>query len=102
MFPMYLAACNCRMTSESNLLDAGYGGDPLSILGDELRERGMDDDTTVGLVMTEDVQQNLAMIAPWLKNREPFILVSPCSITLWCQIFNICNAVAMEHPLLPL
>ncbi|KAG1663699.1 hypothetical protein FOA52_013267 [Chlamydomonas sp. UWO 241] len=65
-----------RMTGETGLLDVGaYGADPLAIMGEELRELGPDE--AGPLVQTEGVIQNLAMIAPWLKNREPFILVGP-------------------------
>lgn len=58
-----------------NLLDPS-SLDPLDILGDELRDGGMDDDSVDSLVITPEVAQNLALLAPWLKNREPFILVS--------------------------
>ena len=62
------------MAGEGGLLDIGYGMDPLSVLGDELRDMPLDPDA-VKLVQTEGVQQDLAVVAPWLKNREPFILV---------------------------
>ena len=44
--------------------------------GEELRERGLgDDDAMDSLVLTEGVLQDLALLAPWLKEREPFLLV---------------------------
>lgn len=66
-----------KITSEVGLLDVGYGLDPLSVLGDELREQVVGPEEGISLVQTEEVQRNLAMLAPWLKNREPFILVGP-------------------------
>ena len=62
------------MAGEGGLLDIGYGMDPLTVLGEELRDTPLDPDS-VTLVQTEGVQQDLAVVAPWLKNREPFILV---------------------------
>ena len=52
----------------------GTGWTPLSVLGDELRDMPLDPDA-VKLVQTEGVQQDLTVVAPWLKNSEPFILV---------------------------
>ncbi|GFH23298.1 uncharacterized protein HaLaN_20892 [Haematococcus lacustris] len=69
-----------RSTGETaQLLDASYGGDPLACLGDELREgaAGGEGDRAAQLVVTQEVAENLAFIAPWLKNRDPFILVGP-------------------------
>ncbi|MEW5298927.1 MAG: hypothetical protein WDW36_001997 [Sanguina aurantia] len=65
-----------RLTSEVNLLNPSCP-DPLYILGDDLRDGGMDEDAADSLVITPEVAQNLALLAPWLKNREPFILVGP-------------------------
>ncbi len=59
------------------MFDSSYGADPISVLGDELRERGLGgEDTEEGMVMTQEAVQNLALVAPWLKAREPFVLVS--------------------------
>jgi hypothetical protein len=73
------------MSGESSaalLLDGGGGGgspaDPLSeLLAEELRDPLMDHDggATDQLVLTPDVAANMSLIAPWLKAREPFILV---------------------------
>ena len=71
-----------RMAGEGGLLDIGYGMDPLSVLGDELRDMPLDPDA-VKLVQTEGVQQDLAVVAPWLKNREPFILVRGGGSRTW-------------------
>ena len=43
--------------------------DPLSVLGNELRDMPLDPDA-VKLKQTEGGQQDLAVVAPWLKNRE--------------------------------
>lgn len=43
--------------------------------GDELRERGLGEDADEGLVVTQEVTRSLAVVAPWLKAQEPFILV---------------------------
>ena len=66
------------MTGEGDLLGGGaaYGLDPLAPIGEELRERAVGaEGEAETLVLTEEVQQSLTMVAPWLKNREPFILV---------------------------
>ncbi|GLI62890.1 cytoplasmic dynein 1b heavy chain [Volvox africanus] len=65
-----------RMSGEGGIMDVGAGADPLAVLGDELRERPLDD-ADGGLVITSNVIQNLLMLAPWLKNRDPFLLVGP-------------------------
>nr|ADI46936.1 DHC1bm [Volvox carteri f. nagariensis] len=65
-----------RMFGEGGFMDVGAGTDPLALLGDELRERALDD-VDGGLVITREVDQNLLMLAPWLKNRDPFLVVGP-------------------------
>ncbi|KXZ45909.1 DHC7 protein [Gonium pectorale] len=65
-----------RLSGEGGIMDVGVGGDPLALVGEELRERGMDDSDST-LVVTPEVTQNLLMLAPWLKSREPFMVVGP-------------------------
>ncbi|KAG2426397.1 hypothetical protein HYH02_014824 [Chlamydomonas schloesseri] len=65
-----------RISGEGGIMDVGVGADPLIVLGDELRERGMDE-ADGGLVVTPEVTQNLLMMAPWFKNRDPFLVVGP-------------------------
>nr|BBC28429.1 cytoplasmic dynein 1b heavy chain [Yamagishiella unicocca] len=65
-----------RMSGEGGIMDVGVDGDPLALLGDELRERAMDE-AEGGLVVTPEVTQNLLMLAPWLRNRDPFLVVGP-------------------------
>ncbi|KAG2486208.1 hypothetical protein HYH03_015170 [Edaphochlamys debaryana] len=64
-----------RMSGESGIMDVGAGSDPLAVLGDELRERALDGEE--GLVVTPEVIQNLLILAPWLKTRDPFLVVGP-------------------------
>ena len=45
--------------------------------GDELRDTGLSGEIDSTLVQTDQVQKDLVLIAPWLKNREPIILVGP-------------------------
>nr|BCL66104.1 cytoplasmic dynein 1b heavy chain [Volvox africanus] len=65
-----------RMTGDGGIMDVGIGADPLTVLGDELREHAMDG-TDGGLVITPDVVQNLLVLGPWLKCRDPFLIVGP-------------------------
>ncbi|GFR50179.1 hypothetical protein Agub_g12346, partial [Astrephomene gubernaculifera] len=65
-----------RISGEGGIMDVGVGGDPLALLGDELRERPLDE-ADGGLVITPEVTQNLLILAPWLKNRDPFLVVGP-------------------------
>nr|ADI46856.1 DHC1bf [Volvox carteri f. nagariensis] len=65
-----------RISGEGGIMDVGVRADPLSVLGDELRERALED-ADGGLVVTPEVDQNLLMLAPWLKNRDPFLVVGP-------------------------
>mmetsp|Transcript_17017 Transcript_17017/g.54247 ORF Transcript_17017/g.54247 Transcript_17017/m.54247 type:complete len:3325 (+) Transcript_17017:156-10130(+) len=58
-----------RITSEGNLLEIPpvFGQEPVApATGDN-----------VDLVMTGSVQQNVALLQPWLDNNEPFLLVGP-------------------------
>lgn len=50
------------MTGESGLMDSAYGGDPLAILGDELRERGIGEDESI--VSTETVARGYVFMLP--------------------------------------
>ena len=70
-----LIPCPHRLTGEVGLLDVGGGMDPLLCLGDELRDTPLGAEELSNLVVTVDVQQALATIAPWLRSHEPFILV---------------------------
>jgi hypothetical protein len=46
--------------------------DPLQALGDEV----LDGSVRQALVMTDAVRQNLAFLEPWLRDPQPFLLVS--------------------------
>lgn len=61
------------MSGESGFTDLGYG-DPLAqVLGEgELREGGGLDS---GVVLTPEVTRQVALLAPWLKERQHFLLV---------------------------
>ncbi len=49
-------ATHCSMSGEGGIMDVGVGADPLIVLGDELRERSMDE-ADGGLVVTREFRQ---------------------------------------------
>lgn len=67
-----------RYSSEGGLLDVLPTMDPLACLDDlAMQQPGLRPSAyeEQHLVMTDDVRQNLTLLAPWLMNKEPFLLV---------------------------